>query len=136
VPPFRVLSAVVIGAAVLAVTALPASAAPASHPKKHTFTLPPVTGITVSGSYAFAGGKADISLCAKEDASDVDLVLVVAEAANAAATKHQDIEIEITGSGKHECKSLVTSDTAYLYVIASSGTTDGKSHTGKLDKVY
>jgi hypothetical protein len=129
------IAALAVGAALFGLTALPAFAAPAAHPKVHTFTLPPVTGITVSGSYAVAGGKAYIRLCAKENAPDVDFAVAVATALNATATRHQAIEIEIAGSGKHECKSLVTRYTAHLYAAATSGTTNGKSHIGKLIKI-
>jgi hypothetical protein len=136
VPMLRVFCAFALGAAALGSTALPASAAPVSHPKVHAFTLPAVTGITVSGSYSFAGGKAHITLCVKENASDVDFAIAVGDATNATVSKHQDIEIEIVGSGKRECKSLVTSDTAHLDVVATSGTTDGKSHGGKIKQIY
>jgi hypothetical protein len=137
VPSLRVFSVLAIGAAALGSTALPASAAvPVSHPKVHTFKLPPVTGITVSGSYSFAGGKAHITLCAKENAANVDLVVVTATAVNANVTKHQVIQIEILGSGKRVCKSLVTSDTAHLYAEATSGTTNGKAHSGKITRIY
>jgi hypothetical protein len=132
----RVLPALVIGAAVLGFTALPASAAAVSHPKVHTFTLPPVTGITVKGSYSLAAGKADITLCVKETASDVQAAFAVATALNGSASKHQDIEIELVGSGKQACKSMVTSDTASLYVAASSATSDGKTHASKAVKIY
>jgi hypothetical protein len=136
VPTLRVFSVLAIGAAVLGSTALPAAAAPVSHPKVHTFKLPAVTGITVTGSYSFVGGKAHITMCAKENASDVDLVVAVATAVNANVTKHQAIEIEILGSNKHVCKSLVTSDAAHLYAAATSGTTNGKSHVGKITRIY
>lgn len=135
-PMLRAFSVIATGAAVLGLTAPAAFAAPVSHPKVHTFTLPAVTGIKVWGSYSFAGGKADIKLCVKETASDVDLAIAVAVAVNAAVTKHQNIGIDILGSGKQECKSLVTSDTAHLYAIATSGTSDGKSHTGKDIRIY
>jgi hypothetical protein len=137
----RAFPVLATGAAVLGLTAFgqsgPAAfAAPASHPKVHTFTLPAVTGVKAWGSYSFAGGKAHITLCAKETASDVDMAIVVGTALNAAATKHQAIEIEIFGSGKQECKSLATSDSAHLYAVATSGTTDGKAHEGKIVKIY
>jgi hypothetical protein len=132
----RTLSAVAIGAALLGLSALPASAAPVSHPKVHTFTLPAVTGLHTWGSYSRVGSKAHITLCVKETSSDVDFALAVAVALNASAKKHQNVEIEIIGSGKQECRSLVTSDTAHLYVTASSGTTNGKAHVGKDIKIY
>ena len=132
----RTFSAIAIGATLLGLTALPASATSVSHPKVHTFTAPPVTGIKVWGTYSFSGGKADIKLCVKETASDVDFALVVATAINAKVTKHQSIETEIIGSDKQVCKSLATTDTAHLYVTASSGTSDGKAHVGKVHKVY
>jgi hypothetical protein len=135
-PMLRAFSVVATGVAVLGLAAPAAFAAPASHPKVHTFTLPAVTGIKVWGSYSFAGGKADIKLCVKETASDVQLALAVATALNAAVTKHQSIEIDILGSGKQECKSLVTSDTAHLYAVATSGTSDGKTHVGKEIRIY
>jgi predicted secreted Zn-dependent protease len=129
----RVLPALAAGAVVLGFTA---PAAFAAHQKVHTFKIPPVTGIAVSGSYSSAGGKADITLCVRETASDVDFAIAIATAVNATVTKHQDIEIEIIGSGQQQCKSLETSDSAHLYVTAASGTTDGKSHTGKLIRIY
>jgi hypothetical protein len=129
----RVLPVIAIGAVVLGFTAPTAFAA---HQKVHTFKIPPVTGIAVSGSYSPAGGRTSITLCVKETASDVDFAIAVATALNATASKHQSIEIELIGSGKHECKSLVTSDTAHLYVTATSGTTDGRSHDGKLIRIY
>jgi hypothetical protein len=135
-PMLRAFSVVATGVAVLGLAAPAAFAAPVSHPKVHTFTLPAVTGIKVWGSYSFTGGKADITLCAKETASDVEFAIAVATAVNATVSKHQNIEIEILGSGKQECKSLVTSDTAHLYAAASSGTSDGKSHSGKDIKIY
>src|SRR5580692_9256951 len=127
----RTFSTIAVGAAILGLTALPASAAPASHPKVHTFTLPAVTGIKTWGSYSFSGGKADIKLCVRETASDVEYALVVATALNASVTKHQSLEAEILGSGKQVCKSLVTRDTAHLYVTASSATAGGKVSVGK-----
>jgi hypothetical protein len=132
----RTLSAVAIGAALLGLSALPASAAPVSHPKVHTFTLPAVTGLHTWGSYSRVGSKAHITLCVKETASDVDVAVAVAVAMNASVSKHQAIQIEIIGSGKQECRSLVTSDTAHLYAEATSGTTNGKSHLGKDIKIY
>jgi hypothetical protein len=132
----RTFSVVAIGAAILGLSALPASAAPASHPKVHTFTLPAVTGIHTWGSYSLASGKADITLCVKETASDVDLAVAVAVATNASVSKHQDIQIEVLGSGKQVCRSMVTRDTAHLYAEATSGTADGKSHMGKDIKIY
>jgi hypothetical protein len=136
VPIIRVFPVLAIGAAVLGSTALPAAAAPVSKPKVHTFKLPAVTGITVTGTYSFAGGKAHITMCAKENASDVDLVVATATAVNANVTKHQTLGIEIIGSNKHVCKSLVTSDAAHLYAEATSGTTNGKSHIGKITRIY
>jgi hypothetical protein len=132
----RTLSVTAACAAFLGLGALPASAAPVSHAKVHTFTLPSVTGIKVWGSYTFSGRKADISLCVKETASDVDYALVVATALNYSVTKHQSIEAEIIGSGKQVCKSLTTNDTAHLYVAASSGTSNGKVHVGKVIRIY
>jgi hypothetical protein len=52
-------------------------------------------------------------------------------------TRHQNLSIEIIGqSGNQSCKSMVTTDTAHLYAIATSGTTDGKAHIGKIEKLY
>jgi hypothetical protein len=132
----RTLSAAAIGAAILGLTALPASAAPASKPKVHTYTLPTVTGIKIWGSYSLADGKASIKLCVKETASDVEFAIAIATAVNASVTKHQGVDIQIIGSGKQACKSMVTSDTAHLYADATSGTTNGKTYIGKVDKIY
>jgi hypothetical protein len=132
----RTLSAAVIGAAILGSTTLPAAAAPLSKPKVHAFTLPAVTGIKVWGTYSLAGGKASIKMCVKETASDVGFAVAVATAVNASVTKHQNLEIEIIGSGKQECKSMVTSDTAHLYADATDGTDNGSSHGGKVIKIY
>jgi hypothetical protein len=133
----RTVSVAAIGVAMLGVSALPASAAPSSHPKTHTFTLPAVTGLKTWGSYYTASGKAHITACVKETASNVDLASVVLTAMNASITRHQSLAVQILGhSGKQVCKSLVTTDTAHLYGIATSGTTDGKVHIGKLKKFY
>lgn len=133
----RAVSVAAIGAAMLGVTALPASAAPSSHPKTHTFTLPRVTGIKVWGSYYTARGKAHITVCVKETSSNVDLVSAVFTALNAKVTRHQSLAVQILGqTSKQHCKSMVTTDTAHLYAIATSGTTDGKAHIGKLKKLY
>jgi hypothetical protein len=133
----RTLSAAAIGVAMLGMTALPATAAPAAKPKTHTFTLPPVSGIKVWGSYYTASGKAHITLCAKETASNVDLVVAVATAFNKTASRHQSLSVQILGqSSKQVCKTLVTGDTAHLLGGATSGTTDGKAHIGKIKKIY
>lgn len=133
----RTLSAVAIGVTMLGMTALPAAAAPAAKPKVHNFTLPPVTGIKVWGSHYTASGKAHITLCAKETASNVDLVVAVATAFGATPSRHQSLEVLITRqSSKQVCKTLVTKDTAHLYAGATSGTTDGKAHEGKIKKIY
>lgn len=133
----RTVSAAAIGMAILGVTALPASAAPASHPKTHTFTLPAATGIKAWGTYYTASGKAHITACVKETKSNVDLASAVLTAMNASITRHQSLAVDILGrSGKQVCKSLVTKDTAHLYGIATSGTTDGKVHISKLKKIY
>jgi hypothetical protein len=132
----RTFSAVAVGAAILGLSAVPASAAPVSHPKVHTFTLPAVTGIRTWGSYSLVGGKAHITLCVKETASDVDLAFAVADAMNAGVTKYQALEAQVIGSGKQECRSMVSKYTAHLYATATSGTTDGKSHVGKDIKIH
>lgn len=135
----RTFSVAVAGVAMLGVTALglPASATPASYPKTHTFTLPRVTGIKAWGSYYSASGKAHITACVKETASNVDLALVILVAFNASGTRHKDLNVQILGpSSKQSCKTLVTTDTAHLYAIASSGTADGKAHEGKIKRIY
>lgn len=133
----RTISVAAVGVAMLGVTALPAAAAPASHPKTHTFTLSAVTGIKAWGTYYTASGKAHITACVKETASNVDLASAVLTALNASITRHQSLAVQILGhSGKQVCKTLVTSDTAHLYGIATSGTADGKAHVGKLKKIY
>jgi len=132
----RTFSAVAVGAAVLGLTTLPAAAATATHPKVHSFTVPPVSGIKVWGSYSFSGGKADIKLCVKETASDIRYALAVGTAMNATITKHQGIEVQLLGSDKQACKSTVTSDTAHLYVEAISSTANGRARVGKAHKVY
>lgn len=129
-------SAIAIGAAILGLTAFPASASAASHPKVHSFTMPSVTGIKAWGTYTFAKGKVSIKLCVREITSNVDYALVVGTATNANVTKHQSIDAQVIGTGKQVCKSLTTKDKAHLYVTASSGTTDGKSHVGKVRKIY
>jgi hypothetical protein len=139
-PVLRKLSAATVGAALLGLTVLPAYAAPVSKLKVHNFTVPSPTGIKAWGSYSFSGGKADITVCVKESASDVDLATVQAVALNAYATKYQSIVARIAGMptpGEQACKSMVTRYTTTLYVIAVSGTTDDdKAHIGKSDKIY
>jgi hypothetical protein len=133
----RTLSAAAIGVAMLGMSALPAAAAPAAKPKTHTFTLPPVTGIKVWGSYYTTRGKAHITLCVKETASDVDFAQAVATAVNKTASRHQGLAAQILGqTSKQVCKTLVTGDTAHLLAVAASGTTDGKAHVGKFKKIY
>jgi hypothetical protein len=133
----RIFSAAAIGVAMLGVAVLPASAAPSSHPKTHTFTVPPVTGIKVWGSYYTVKGKTHVWACVKETASNVDLASVVLTAVNATASRHQGLAVQIIGQfGKQLCKSMVTGDTAHLYALAASGTTDGRAHVGPLRKIY
>lgn len=133
----RTVSVAAIGMAMLGVTALPASATPAAHPKTHTFTMPAVTGLKAWGTYYTAGGKAHITECVKETRSNVDLASAILTAMNASITRHQSLAVQIFGhSGKQVCKSMVTRDTAHLYGIATSGTTDGKVHISKLKKIY
>ena len=133
----RTLSAVALGAALLGTSAIPATAAhAAAKPKVHTFTMTGVAGIKTWGSYYTAGGRAHVTLCVKETASNVDLAIGVATALNASASKHQDLSITITGFRKQVCRSMTSGYTAHLWAEATSGTNDGKAHVGKPKKIY
>jgi hypothetical protein len=133
----RTISAAAIGVTMLGATALPASAAPASHPETHSFTLPKVTGIKVWGSYYQASGKAHVTACMKETASDVFLAVAVFTAFNGNGKHTQDLDLKILSPSKKQvCKSMVTSDTAAMHGDSTSATTNGKSHFGKPKRIY
>lgn len=133
----RTISAVAIGVTMLGATALPASAAPASHPKTHSFSLSPVTGIKVWGSYYKASGKAHVTVCMKETASDVEFAIAVFSAFKSTGTHSQTLVLKILSpSRKQVCKSIVTSYTGYLYGDSTSATTNGKTHFGKPKRIY
>jgi len=129
-------STVVAAAAMLGFSTLPAAAATTAHPKVHNFTIPRVVGISAWGSYYAAGNKVHVTVCVKETAPNVAFALASGVAFANSTSHSQQVVAQILGRGKAVCRSMTTKDTSHLYVQASSGTTDGHLHFGKLKRLY
>jgi hypothetical protein len=128
------LGALSLGA--LGLGELPASAATAGGPRVHDFSVPGVPGVSAWGSYARSDGAVTITLCVKDSSAKVSLALVIGVAMNATYTKHQDITAGALGDNKQACRSVTTTDTFQLSVLASSVGHDGASTVGKLKTIY
>jgi hypothetical protein len=134
--PMRALPTVIASAALLGMTALPAFAAQAGHPAVHNFSVPGVPGVSAWGSYVKTGDKVSVTLCVKDTSAKVSLAFVIGVAMNKNFTHHQNITAEALGDGKQTCRSVTTTDTTRLTVLASSVGHDGSSLVGKLRKIY
>jgi hypothetical protein len=129
-------STVAAAVAMLGFSTLPAAAATTAHPKVHNFTMPHVVGISAWGSYYASGNRVHVTVCVKETASNVAFALASGVAFGKSTSHSQQVVAQILGRGKAVCRSMTTKDTTHLYVQASSGTTDGHLHFGKLKRLY
>jgi hypothetical protein len=133
ITPVRTLPTMIATAALLGLTALPASA---SSPRVHDFSVPGVPGVSAWGSYAKSGDTVSITLCVKDSSAKVSLAFVIGVAVNNSFTRHRDITADAPGKGKQTCRTVKTTDTARLTVLASSVGHDGASRVGKLKSIY
>jgi hypothetical protein len=137
--PVRTLPTMIAAAALLGLTALPASASVASSaggPRVHDFSVPGVPGVSAWGSYAKSGGSVSITLCVKDSSAKVRMACVIGVAMNENFTRHKNITADALGNGKQTCRTVKTTDTAELTVLASSVGHDGASRVGKLKSIY